>query len=322
MTQGNGRPGPDVGFSPSDHPPRAAALMVFALALLSLQDVIIKLTTGDFSIWQFQFLRAGCNMVLLLAAARLLGWGRLTWPGRFWVVALRSACVVGAMICFFGGVPVLSLAEIAAGLYLFPLIVTLLSRFVLGEAVGVQRLGAVAAGFCGSLLILQPAGDVFRMISLLPVGAAVFYACMVLVTRRLCREESPLTLAFGVAAMFLVIGGAGLVVLPMPQDAGALGQTWPYLLTGWHALDGVMAVAVIACSVMNLTANICLARAYQTAESSWLAPYDYSYLVFAAVWGYVIWDTVPDALMAAGMVLIAVAGIFVAMRERRLARLG
>ena len=83
-----------------------------------------------------------------------------------------------------------------------------------------------------------------------------------------------------------------------------------------------MIIAVVACSVMSLTANICLARAYQTAESSWLAPYDYSYLVFAAIWGYVIWDTVPDALMAVGMVLIAAAGIFVAMRERALARSG
>ncbi len=293
--------------------------MVFALILLSLQDVIIKLTTNDFSIWQFQFLRAGANMVLLLGAALLFGWGRALPPKRVSAVVLRSLCLVSAMMCFFAGVPFLSLAEIAAGLYLFPLIVTLLSRFVLGETVGVQRLSAVAAGFCGSLLILKPGGDDFRMISLLPVGAALFYACMVLVTRKLCREESPLTLALGVAIAFMTVGCIGLVVLPSPQDAGALSAAWPYLLTGWHDLEIIMVLAVVFCSTMNLTANICLARAYQTAESSWLAPYDYSYLVFAAMWGYVIWGTVPDVLSAAGMILIAAAGIFVAMRADRAA---
>lgn len=302
-------------FSATDHPPLAATLMVFALALLSLQDVIIKLTTNDVSIWQFQFIRAGFNLTLLFGGVLLFGGLRALPPKRAWVVALRSFCLVGAMMCFFAGVPFLSLAEIAAGLYLFPLIVTLLSRYVLGEQVGVQRLAAVAAGFCGSLLILKPAGDDFRLISLLPIGAALFYACMVLITRKLCREESPLTLASGVALTFMLVGAIGLAVMPPPNEAGVLGATWPYLLTGWHDLGVVTLLAIASCSALNLCANICLARAYQTAESSWLAPYDYSYLVFATLWGYLIWGTIPDVFTIAGMGLIAGAGIFVATRK-------
>ncbi|MFY0611295.1 MAG: DMT family transporter [Hyphomicrobiaceae bacterium] len=304
-------------FSVTDHPPLAAALMVFALSLLSLQDVVIKLTTGDVSIWQFQFVRAGFNLSLLVGGVLLFGGLKTLPPKRAWVVALRSVCLVGAMMCFFAGVPFLNLAEIAAGLYLFPLIVTLLSRVVLGEQVGIQRLTAVAAGFCGSLLILKPAGDDFRLISLLPVCAAMFYACMVLITRRLCRDESPLTLASGVALMFMLVGAIGLAVMPPPDEATALAKSWPYLLTGWHDLGLLTLFAIASCSVLNLCANICLARAYQTAESSWLAPYDYSYLVFAALWGYLIWGTVPDVLTVAGMSLIAGAGIFVAARAAR-----
>lgn len=311
---------PDIAayfFEARDHPPLAAGLMVFSLVLLSLQDMIIKLTSDSFSIWQFQLLRASLNMTLLVGGVLLFRTAAALPPRRLWVVILRSACLVGAMLCFFAGIPFLSLAEIAAGLYLFPLIVTLLSRFVLGEAVGVQRLAAVGAGFCGSLLILKPAGDSFQLVSLLPIGAAMFYACMILVTRKLCREESPVTLAFGVALSFMTLGLIGVIVLPAPDTAGGSGAAWPYLLTGWHDLEPVMIVTVVACSMMNLTANLCLARAYQSAESSWLAPYDYSYLVFAAIWGYVIFDTVPDLAAAAGMMLIAAAGIFVAVRTRR-----
>ena len=148
-------------FSSKDHPPLAAAMMVFALALLGLQDAIVKLTTGAVSIWQFQFIRAGLNLALLFGGVLFFGGLRTLPPKRAWVVALRSICLVAAMLCFFSGIPFLSLAEIAAGLYLFPLIVTLLSRFVLGEQVGVQRLAAVAAGFCGALLILKPGGEAF-----------------------------------------------------------------------------------------------------------------------------------------------------------------
>ena len=119
--------------------------------------------------------------------ARADGYRATVEPRRLGAVALRSLFLVGAMLCFFSGIPFLSLAEIASGLYLFPLIVALLSRVVLGEAVGPARLAAVATGFIGSMLILKPAAADFQAVSLLPVAAAFFYACMVLTTRRLCR---------------------------------------------------------------------------------------------------------------------------------------
>lgn len=301
-------------FSAVEHPPFAAALMVFALSLLSLQDGIVKLTSDAVSLWQFQALRSTFNLVLLFSFIALFGGWRLLPPKRFFAVALRSFLLVGAMLFFFSGAPFLALAEIAAGFYLFPLIVTLLSRFVLGEHVGPRRLFAVGAGLCGSMLILKPGAESFQFVSLMPICAGFFYACMVLTTRRMCREESPLTLTCGAATVFLLVGVVGLLVFPPPQSAGSLATAWPYLLTGWHPLSWLVIIAVMACSAMNLVANICLARAYQSAESSWLAPYDYSYLVFAALWGYLIWGTVPDALTLLGMAIIALAGIYVATR--------
>ena len=298
-----------------DRPGRAAALMVLALFMLGFQDSIVKLTSDEVSLWQFQTIRAAINLTLLILLTRIIWGTKCPPPKRVWVVALRSLFLVGAMLCFFSGVPFLSLANIAAGLYVFPLFVALLSALLLGEKVGPQRIGAIVVGFSGTLLILKPGTEGFQLVSLMPIGAALCYAAMILTTRRLCREESPVTLSFGVGITFLTAGVAGLVLFSLlfkPEQA----SEWPYQLTGWHDIAWWVVGLIATCSCLNLTANIMLARAYQSAEASWLAPFDYSYIVFATFWGYVFWQHVPDPLTFLGMAMIASAGAFVAWREK------
>lgn len=297
----------------------AAGLMLGALMLLSLQDGLIKLTSAEISLWQMQAVRA-CGNLLLLAMLSWLMWrGPPPAPKRLWAIALRSSCLLGAMILLFGGIPALSLAEIAAGLYVFPLFVAVLSAVLLGERVGPRRISAVCIGFCGTLLILKPGTASFQWVSLMPVAAGLCYAGTILSTRRLCRDEHPVTLAFGVAISFVLAGAIGLVVMDWAAPP-ALAAQWPYLFTGWHAMELWVFGLVAACSLLNLTANIALTRAYQSAESSWLAPFDYSYLIFATFWGFVMWGHVPDVASCAGMALIAASGSYVAWRERQLAR--
>ena len=291
-------------------------LMIGALFMLGLQDAIIKWTSTGISLWQFQFFRSAFNLMLLTIFVRFVLAGRLTPPIRLWAVMARSLLLCGAMVTFFSGVPFLSLAEIAAGLYVFPLFVGVLSHFVLGEKVGPRRIVAILVGFCGTLMILKPGTDAFTPISLLPVSAGFFYACTILTTRKLCRDESPVTLAMGVAVMFLTLGITGLIVFT-PQPWVEQAAAWPYIFTGWSWVDTSVYGVIAFCSVLNLTANISLAKAYQSAEASWLAPFDFSYLIWATFWGFVIWRDLPDAWMFAGMVLIAASGGFVAWRHQQ-----
>ena len=304
-----------LGGVAEDRPGRAASLMVGALFLLGFQDSIVKLVSGDLSLWQFQMIRAGLNLTLLILLTRVI-WGTgCPPPKRFWAVALRSLFLVGAMVFFFGGIPFLNLSDIAAGLYVFPLFVAVLSALLLAERVGPRRIAAILVGFAGTLLILKPGTDAFQAVSLMPIGAALCYAGTILTTRRLCRDESPVTLSFGVGITFLTVGVLGVIFFTFVLDV-PLAEDWPYLLTGWHEIGfGVLAL-IATCSVLNLVANIALARAYQSAEASWLAPFDYSYIVFATFWGYVFWRHVPDGLTFLGMAMIAGAGAFVAWREK------
>lgn len=299
-----------------DRPVLAAALMIGALFLLGLQDGFVKLASAEVSLWQFQMIRSAINILLLLVLGRIIFGAARPRPRRIWAVALRSLLLTGAMILFFGGVPFLSLAEIAAGLYVFPLFVALLSALLLKERVGLRRIAAILTGFAGSLLILKPGTEAFAPVSLMPVGAALCYAGTILTTRRLCREESPVTLAFGVAVAFFAGSTLALLILA-GVGAGQWARDWPYLFTGWAGIDLWLFGLIALCSCLNLTANMGLAKAYQSAEASWLAPFDYSYLIFATFWGFVFWRDLPDGSKLLGMAMIAGAGAFVAWRERR-----
>jgi drug/metabolite transporter (DMT)-like permease len=114
----------------------------------------------------------------------------------------------------------------------------------------------------------------------------------------------------------MALGVAGVLAFALVEPEG-LAIRWSYLFTGWHELDLWVAGIIVACSSLNLVANIALAKAYQSAESSWLAPFDYSYLIFATFWAVVMWGDVPDLLSLVGMSMIAGAGCYVAWRERR-----
>jgi len=301
-----------------DRPAMASMLMVGSLFMLAFQDSLVKYASESISLWQFQFLRSVMNLSMLLVLTRII-WGAGAWPNpvRLWAVILRSFMLVLAMIFFFGGVATLNLANIAAGLYTFPLFVAVLSVAFLGEKVGIQRSLAIVAGFAGTLLILKPGTEGFTLMGLMPVGAGLCYACTVLITRRFCREESPVTLAYGTAVVFILVGSIGVSIFsiePFPK----LATDWPYLFTGWRPF-GLAELGVIAiCSFLNLVSNICLAKAYQSAEVSWLAPFDYTYLIFASFWGYIVWNQIPDVYTVLGMSLIASSGVFVAWREKQL----
>jgi len=299
-----------------DRPSLSAGIMVGALCLLSLQDSLVKLASSDISLWQFQLLRSICNLSLLLVFARFFWGGRPEAPKRFWAVALRSFFLVCAMILFFGGAPFLNMSDIAAGIYVFPLFVTILSVVFLGERVGPRRILAVVAGFTGTLLILKPGTESFQWVGLMPVGAGLCYAAMILTTRKLCRDERPATLTAGISVSLILVGSLGIGLTALLQP-GELAVQWPYLFTGWHELVPWVIGIILACSGLNLIANVGLAKAYQNAESSWLAPFDYSYLIFSTIWGVVIWNYFPDALALLGMAMIAASGCYVAWRERQ-----
>jgi drug/metabolite transporter (DMT)-like permease len=300
----------------ADRPLVALGLLLTGVFTLALQDSLVKLMSGDTSFWQFQTLRSIGNLSFVIILALASGSLGLMMPRNWRPVYLRATLLTICMFCFFSGAPYLTVAQMAAGLYTYPLFVSLLAGPILGETVGPWRICALLVGAIGAAFILSPWQDGFSAVQLLPILAGFFFATNILTLRRACRNESPLALAFAAGVVFIVSGVAGITLLSSFPLSAEISETMPFVAIGWPELTFLVAGFALFASVLNLTGNICLSRAYQTADASWLAPMDFSYLIFAALWSRVIFDQWPTTQALIGMSLIGSAGIITAWRER------
>ena len=196
-----------------DSPFLSLTLLIIGIVILSLQDALIKLVSSETSFWQLQFIRSFFNLILLFLIAFIINKKKLLLPSNWKPVYLRAFLMVCCMFCFFSGAPILTISQMAAGLYTFPLFVTILAIIVTKEVIGLWRILALSIGAFGASLVLEPWGHSFNIIQVLPILAGFFYACNIIMIRKFCRNESPMSLTFAVGIMFFLSGLFGIFFL-------------------------------------------------------------------------------------------------------------
>jgi drug/metabolite transporter (DMT)-like permease len=273
---------------------------VFAMALA---DAAVKLSSSGMSLWQIWVLRSALVVPVLLPLAR-----KVPWPvGLHWVL-LRSALLGLMYLGIYAAIPFLDLSVIAAALYTAPLFIVALSALLLNEPIAPRHWLAIFCGFAGVLVIVRPFGPGFTPLTLLPVGAALLYAAAAILTRARCAGISPATMGLWLNLTFLLTGAFASLII----HARALpdfGYAFPF--GPWHRMGWTDWWVIGGLSVLMVGIATGLARAYQSPRPQVIATFDYTYLIFAAFWGYVFFGEVPDLWTIVGMVLIATAGFAV-----------
>ena len=304
-----------------DRPVTALILLLTGVFAIAFQDSLVKLMSVHTSFWQFQLLRSLGNLGFVTILALFSGGIGLLIPRNWRPVYLRAGILLVCMFFFFSGAPFLSVSQMAAGLYTYPIFISLLAIPILGEHVGRWRIFAILIGAVGAAFVLNPWDANFSLLQVLPILAGLFYAANILTIRKACRNESPLALAFAAAITFVIAATIVISLLSLFPLSSELRTSMPFVAIGWPELTLLVTAFALFASVLNLTANICISRAYQTADASWLAPVDFSYLIFAAFWSQVIFGQWPTRSAIIGMILIGTAGIITAWRERVAANL-
>lgn len=277
---------------------RAILLVIAGIFCLCISDVFAKVLMAHYTAIEVVFLR---NIVAMpLVALLLMTTGRRAAfrSQQFGLHALRGLFSIGAAFCFFSSLNHLPLAEATSLAFAAPIFVTALSVPLLGEHVGWRRWMAVLVGFAGILIIVRPGAAAFQPASLYPVAAAVFYALFMISARKIRASESMWTVTFYVTLFPLIYGAS--------------------LSTGvWEAFAPAHIAPILGIALVGTVGITMISLGFRLAPAAIVAPFDYTALVWASLFGWLFWSELPDAWTYAGSAVIIASGIAIILRENK-----
>lgn len=295
---------------------KGIGFLVAGVTVFSVQDVIIRFLSAGYPAHEIVFLRTLVAMLPLLIILRLEGARLALGPGQpYLLMVLRGLAGFASYTTYYMALTVLPFAQTVALVYTSPLFVTALSAPLLAEAVGIRRWLAVLAGFAGVVVIVQPDAAAIDPAAGLAVLAALFYAMMIILTRRLGSRVSGASQS--IYSMLVFIAASGFIGL-LIGDGAYDTQAHPsahFLLRPW-VLPGFGDAGLIAlCGLVAGAGLYCLTQAYRVASPSLVAPFEYCGLPWAVLWGFLFWGELPVETTLAGIVLIVGSGLYIIQRE-------
>lgn len=280
-------------------PVKGLLYMIGGVFFLSVMDATAKWLTTGYPLPELMFLGrlpaplfgiclAMANGGIATLKTRKIGWH-----------LVRTVFGIATMATFFYALRLLPLADTVAICFVAPLFMCALSVPILKEKVGPRRWAAIVVGFAGVIVIVQPSGTGFGLGAILSVTAAFTYAVSIIVSRKLSTTETSYSLLFWFSVFLLVASGA----------------LTPFNWVTPHGAD-IAVFCVMAFS--GTVGQFFMTQAYRYGEISFLAPLEYTALIWAVLFGVLFWNEFPNAIVLAGSLIIVASNMYVVHRETKL----
>ena len=285
----------------TQNPALAAALILLATAFIAGTTLVAKALGSDqfgagmhpfqivFGRFLFAFLAIGCATLILRP--------QLQRP-HLGLHVTRTLGGWGGLVLMFAAVNYIPLADATAISFLNPVFGMLLAIPLLGERVGKWRWLAAGIALCGALILLRPTPGSFQPAALLALGAAVVLGFELNIIKLLTRRESP-------PSILLINNAVGVCI-------AGLAVVWV-----WQAPTPLQWLLMASLGCMMAVAQTCFVNAMARADASFVAPFSYATLIFAAAYDALFYDVVPDAVTVLGAGVILAGAALLAWREAR-----
>jgi drug/metabolite transporter (DMT)-like permease len=275
----------------------AISFMIVAGLLNTIMLSAIKELSGELHAFEIAFFRCLVGFMVLLPVVWRTGGVVVLRTNRIGLHVWRSALNAGGMLLFFWAISLAPLATVSAIGFASPLFTALLAIPILGEKVGLRRWMGLTIGFVGTIVILRPGAGIVDFGALLALFSSILWAGAMITIKQLTRTETPLSIttwaAFFVGVFCLV---PAIYVWQWPT-----GEQWI-----WLALIGALGSAI----------QFCLAKAFSLAETTVVLPFDFLKLVWASLFGFLLFSEIPDPWAWVGGTIIFASAVYVAYRER------
>ncbi|WP_264656162.1 DMT family transporter [Azospirillum canadense] len=290
-----------ASVAPSGSSARAGiAWMVLTTLLFVTQDATMRVLVQSYPVVEVAWARFAVHFLIafLLVSIRAPHAIRSQRPG---VQILRSALLGVLTLLAALSYRLLPFVDVAAIANAAPVFVTVLSIPILKERVGWRRWLGVLAGFVGAMLIIGPASLTFQWFILLPLAAALCNALYQIVTRVLRGSDPTMTTFF-----YTSLAGTVMTSAALPWN--------------WMTPDPTAVALMVLLGTIGACSHFCLIRAYTAADAATVAPFGYTSLVWAVLYGLLVFGEVPSATTLAGGLVIVGSGLYIFHREQRKGR--
>ena len=289
-----------------DTPQAGVAIMAAAMFVAPFMDMFAKLLTDTMSAGAISLGRFAAQSLILLPFVVIAGqWSRPTG----WHV-LAGALLGMALLAIVEALKYMPIANVLAIFFVEPLILTLMSAYLLGEGLGWRRLSAVFAGLVGAIIVIRPNWAAFGPAAVYPLVTAFCFASYLLITRVMTQRGSRLALQFWIGVFAALTLGLATGIGDR-MGVAALALAWPDM----HDLTVIFTIGLLAAISHQM-----IAHAFARAEAGVLAPLQYLEIISAVLIGWFVFGDFPDPWTWIGTAIIIGAGVYVFYRERKLAQ--
>ncbi|CAD7023753.1 EamA/RhaT family transporter [Pseudorhizobium halotolerans] len=274
-------------------------VMLLGMLLFALNDAMGKWLVSSYGLGQVILIRSVAALIILSPLLWKAGLAPIVNAERKGMQLARVLFSTGEVFCFYYAVMYLPLADVMTFWLAAPIYVAALSPFLLGERVGWRRWTAIAIGFVGVIIALEPSSAMFTLPAIISIIGSAAFAFMMISGRFLRGTPDTTLVLFQTGAA----GLAGLIFAPF--DWSPIQSQTDLLLLG---LLGVVA----------MSAHMLVNRALKMSDAATVAPLQYTLLLYAVIFGWMFFGDVPRLTMMVGAALIIASGLFIFIREQML----
>jgi drug/metabolite transporter (DMT)-like permease len=282
----------------SDNSLQGIGFMIFMTACFTSLDASAKYISSELPLWMVLWGRYVFHFLFITFFFLRTAPKDIIYTKNIKLQILRSTLIFCAGVTFWAGLMYMPLVECMVILFTSPLLVTVLAVPLLGEKFGLHRWGCVIVGLFGVVLVIRPGIGIIHWAAILPLCAALFYASLQIVTRVLGKRDSALTTLFYSSICGLIFSSILVIFFWEPPSP----TQW--LLLMWLGFLGALG-------------HYFMIKAFEKAQASLLAPFNYISLIWAALLGFLLFGDWPDAWTIFGAVIIVSSGLYQIKRETR-----
>ena len=286
------------------------------MAFFSIQDSLIKYIYEDVALFELYFGRTLIQSIILLSFV-LLTKKTIVLKTHYPILTLvRVVCFFFGFSFFYISLTFMTLAMTSALFFSCPFFMSMFAKFFLKEKIGIRRWSAIFVGFIGVLIVLNPSLEEFNFFKLAPVACALCYATSMTITKYTSSKDSIYT---QMTWLYIFAIFASIIIFLVSGDGkfnNFSDSTMQFIFREWFTNPAEAWPYVLVMGIVASISFFCVFSAYSIASPSIVSLFEYSYIVWAMLAGYILFETIPVPRTFIGAAIIIGAGFYIYYREK------